>query len=467
MPLRLLLIAVFVSACSDSDRQPLEQDTLEVEDATPDATDADTSGDTAGPSDGLVCDDCTFGERRCDDDRILQCAELAAPVACPIWIVEERCNRFAECQAVGADVRCEEVTIDPTTFDLQVAQASDGINIDSLIFDGEAGLAAFGTTISEQRVLGLAAFDTNGPVGTPRVFEHVSHDAVLVVSGGRTFLYWSAVGLGAKVAEVLPTLSLGPTVDATWNQEAANLAAWDVGGHMLLFQNTIHGGQSAVAGTVSTGTDFADSSVRWLEASPLFDWNRPTLAATALPSGFRAVWFPPIGAALDTTSYSADAEPVGATISNPLDAQVGLEFPAMLGLVPDGSGTLVVWTSIVRDGAPDPRERLELYVGRLDQAGALSTVGSTGRADTDFGSLATLVGHDSVDGRVTSLWVSFYTNSALDSLVLARVSPAGALQSDQIVSTSRLAVARVADGVSATCWGVSYEGLRCAVVPAP
>jgi len=156
---------------------------------------------------------------------------------------------------------------------------------------------------------------------------------------------------------------------------------------------------------------------------------------------------------LTSAHFSATGARIGGTVDNVLPEGAG----AVLGLVRDGDGALVVWSGLV---AAD--ERGELWVGRLDALGALDRVRATGRADTDFGAFAELAGAD--DG---GLWVAFPPTSDFATLVLARLARDGALLSDRVVNSVGGGKVRVAGGRVANCWGVPYEGVRCAVTPAP
>lgn len=432
---RFIVASMFLGACGDATAARDVDGVLDtaVETTAPDTADAlpevtvpddivaDIDPTDIGPAQAPACTTCTPGDRRCEPERLVTCVEVAvapgAP-ACNVWAVETRCHRFAEC--ASPELGCVAPTVAPDGFALPVADASDQVLVHDLIWDGSAGLLTFSIARADHRVIGAARFDDRGPIGTPVIFPLDAQEAALAIAGARPYVHWrSGPGQGAIAEVALPALSLGEAIGATAKDIAQNLDLFGGDGGVVLFQTSVSGGASAFLGWL--GVDAA--TVVWTDATPRFDWNRATAAATARAGGgFEAVWIDD-AAALVHGAYDRRGARVREPVANVLDD--GAENAAMLGLVRDGDATLAVWSALAGAG------RTELWVGHLDSDGHLGSAASTGRDDTDVGAFAELAGVDD-DG----LWIAFPPDSGtFDAVVLAHVSRDATILSDRLVNT--------------------------------
>lgn len=391
----------------------------------------------------ISCDSCELDEERCDADRVTLCAASASDDACRHWVVIERCDPFEVCESPARG--CQERSVEPTAFDVPVPEIGSGVHVHALHWDGASGLAVFQTLRGDQPILGLARFDRQGVSGTPLILGFVGREPRLVDTGGVKMVWVD--GAGRVQLGKVGSGGVGELGDVTRGGLGGNLFAMPLEGAMALLQQDT---ERVYLDRVREG-----EGPRAYDVTPRKGWYRPT--AIAVPGGGEAgdelvVWVDAARDALNVTRFAADGT---RRAERTFEVDSPFELPAVLGVVPgrDG-GHLVVWSAVESD-------RFEVFVGELGPDLELGDVHATGDADLDFGISAALIGHDQ-----DHLWVGFRSRDGV-ALRLAKLDrDARLIAARTLVSTAGGAVV-VAGAELVYCWGVDYEGLRCAIEPKP
>lgn len=449
--MKYLLVVFSIAACAET--APAETapsgDTIDVEVDVGIDVEGEDQVDAA-PDTTLTCGQCEAQARTCDEGRVLTCQEVVIPGTSPCltWVVAQTCNRFEQC--VDPQVGCVEAAIEPASFELSVVGAGEGTLVHDLLWDGERGLVVFQTLHNNEPVLGLARFDREGPLGPPRMLEFVGREPRLTAADGEVYLYWRDAASRTFVATVdLSSLLLSETLDVTRHDLGQALHTMPLDdGFGFVQQDTV---------TSYFGRFFEGGEVVWYDVEARFDWYRPTALAISSNGADLVVWIDQHTDTLSAGHFSEEGEPKGAIGSTPVAGP--FVMPALVGLVPtvaaEPGSALVLWSAVTAD------DRFELFVGHVGQDHLITQVRATGRADTDFGMMAKLVGTDD-----EGFWVSFVPGDRPSVLALARLDREGQLVSDRILNTVGGGAAVVVGPEVVNCWGVAYEGLRCVIEPA-